>query len=134
YFRGGPVAPAGDFNLAFAIERLERMHLLINDGRVLHAQNANINKGYGLRGNYVAARPTRYDAGVQSDSTFCVYEFCDGCELTREFEDRALAFFEVETGVSGFSPYLYTVFTHAFAGGFNRALRSVRRLHHQHRR
>lgn len=115
-----------NFQVALAVETFHFAKTLIQDSGVFHGGYADIERGGSLGGNDIDAGPSLNQPHVDGQSPLEISELGDGRDLAGKFEDGALTFLEVESGVSGFAGDLHGVFSNAFARGLHRATRSER--------
>jgi len=114
-----------------AIEGFERAQLLVYTGGVFHFGDADIEHRGSFGGNDVDSSPAFDEAGVEGEATLQIDHLRYKINQAGEFEDGALAFFEIESGVRGFAGDFDVIFADAFARGLDRAVESVRRLEHE---
>ena len=121
-FHRRAIEASRNFQLALAIDRLERAHLAIDLGGIAQAFHANINVGAGFGGNHVGAGASANDADVQGQSSLRFPKRCDTRDLVRQLDNGALAFEGIEPRMRGLAGNADGIFSNPFAGGLQRAL------------
>src|SRR5579871_5649782 len=98
-FERRAVDTSADFQLASRIDWPQRAEFSIHHRSLLGGGDAQIEFGFGLVGDHIRARAAANYAGIHRDSLFQIRKICDLRDLSRELENRAGAFLEVEAGV-----------------------------------
>src|SRR5579859_3914421 len=100
-FHGQAVDTAADFQLAMLVYRLESAEAAIDTGGLFGALDAHIDFDDGVGGDHVCARAAADHSGIDGQATLQVIPLPHFGDLVREFEDGAVSFAGVETGVGG---------------------------------
>src|SRR6185437_4735387 len=122
-----------NFHAALLVEGTHRPQLVVNARAIGIAGDSNINQGLRAARNYVHLRSPAYHADIQRESVRWVHEIRNGVNLPRQFENRALAFIEVEPGVRCLAGDADRVPAHTLARGLNRPMQSVSGLENKNR-
>ena len=113
------------------VEPLQRGQFAFNLGHIFRGCNANVNCGRCGCGDHIRPCSTTDLADIQSDATSFVRELRNFKDLMSEFDNRAVTFFEIQTGMRCNASDLNRIFADSLACCFHRAMQSVCRLEHQ---
>ena len=126
---GHAVDAAFNGEFAVLVEGLQGAEFAIEGGGLLGALDAHVDFGDGFGGDHVGAGSSANHAGIHRQSLLQVGELGDGGDLAGEFEDGAVSFAGIESGVGGNAFDGQGVVADTFARGLDGAAKSGGRLH-----
>src|SRR6185437_15260961 len=130
---GRTIDATANFHAALLVEGTYRPQLVVNARAIGIAGDSHINQGLRAARNYVQPRSPAYNADIQREPVRGIHEIRDDIDLPRQFENRALAFIEVEPGVRCLAGDADRVPAHTLARGLNRPMQSVSGLENKNR-
>src|SRR5690349_6835166 len=125
------IQAAGDLDLALAVKRPKRNELPASTFRVLFRSDPQIEDRARLGGDNINASATSDLAGVDRSPALQVDHFRQPQNLAREFNHRAVSFFEVEPGVCGNAFHVQCVLADPFTRRLDRAGWASGRFEHE---
>ncbi len=126
------VDAAGHFESALLVERLEGAQLAVKTGGLFCALDADIDAHRSLGRDHIGTGSALRYARVYRNALPQIVELGDHRDLAGQFENGAVSFAGIESGVGSDAFHPQRVFAYPFARGFDGASKPGGGFEHQH--
>ena len=129
---GEAIDAAGHFEFAVLVERLEGAQLAVEAGGLFRALDADIDAHRSLGRDHIGARSALNHARVYRNALPQIVQLGDHRDLAGQFENGAVSFAGIESGMRSDAFHAQRIFAYAFARGFDGASKPGGGFEHQH--